>query len=180
MKRNQLSALIAAAFLAVTAGDVVAAPAQAQTTAFTYQGQLDAGGTLATGTYNFTFTLYDAATGGNVIGSPQSQSIDVVNGVFTTDLDFGLVFNGTQYWLEIKVGSQTLVRSPDRQRRSGCAICVERAARSARSARPDRRDGPTGATGTAGATGATGPAGMTGATGSTGAAGVQGATGRKA
>ncbi len=108
MKRNQLSALIAAAFLAVTAGDVVAAPAQAQTTAFTYQGQLDAGGTLATGTYNFTFTLYDAATGGNVIGAPQTQSIDVVNGVFTTDLDFGLVFNGTQYWLEIKVGTQTL------------------------------------------------------------------------
>src|ERR1700751_3442359 len=108
MKRNYLSAIIAAAFLAATGGDLAAAPAQAQTTAFTYQGQLDAGGTLATGTYPMTFTLYDAASGGNAIGAPQTQSIDVVNGVFTTDLDFGLVFNGTQYWLEIKIGSQTL------------------------------------------------------------------------
>ena len=140
MKRNHLSALIAAAFLAATGGDL-AAQTTAQTTAFTYQGQLDAGGTLATGTYQFTFTLYDAATGGNIIGSPQVQSIDVVNGVFTTDLDFGLVFNGTQYWLEIKVGSQPL---SERQ-----IINVVPVAQYALNSPPGARgpQGPTGATG---------------------------------
>ena len=56
--------------------------------------------------YYFTFTLYDALTGGNVVGAPINQAIVVGNGgLFTTDLDFGQIFNGTQYWLEIKVGS---------------------------------------------------------------------------
>ena len=79
----------------------------AQTTAFTYQGQLNAGGVLPTGqTYQFTFTLYDASSGGNVVGTPINQAILVGNaGLFTTDLDFGQIFNGTQYWLEIKVGT---------------------------------------------------------------------------
>jgi hypothetical protein len=78
-----------------------------QTTAFTYQGQLNAGGVLPSGqTYQFTFTLYDALTGGSVVGSPINQAILVGNGgLFTTDLDFGQIFNGTQYWLEIKVGT---------------------------------------------------------------------------
>ena len=85
----------------------IAAHATAQSTAFTYQGQLNAGGVMPTGTYQFTFTLYDAASGGaQVIGTaPIQRSIQVVNGLFTTDLDFGQVFNGAQSWLEIKVGT---------------------------------------------------------------------------
>ncbi|MEO5626085.1 MAG: hypothetical protein ABIQ70_08780 [Dokdonella sp.] len=78
-----------------------------QTTAFSYQGQLSAGGTLPNGqTYQFTFTLYDAATAGSVVGTPIQQALLVGNGgLFTTDLDFGQIFNVQQYWLEIKVGT---------------------------------------------------------------------------
>ena len=102
-------------FLAVLAALAVSylcistpASATAQSTAFTYQGNLNASGTPATGTYQFTFTLFDAATSGTQIGAPIQQSIDVVNGLFTTDLDFGSVFVGQQYWLEVRVGT-TLV-----------------------------------------------------------------------
>ena len=68
--------------------------ASPQTTAFTYQGQLDVGGELPSGqTYEFTFTLFDAVTGGNPIGAPIEQSILVSSGgIFTTDLDFGQIF----------------------------------------------------------------------------------------
>lgn len=87
-----------------------------QATAFTYQGQLNAGGILPSGqTYQFTFTLYDAASGGSVVGSPIPQAILVANGgLFTTDLDFGQIFNGQQYWLEIKVGT-TIGNEPRRR-----------------------------------------------------------------
>lgn len=86
------------------------AHADAQSTKFTYQGQLNANGVPAAGqTLQFTFTLYNAATGGAVVGTPITQSIPVGSGgLFTTDLDFGQVFNGTQYWLDIQVGGQEL------------------------------------------------------------------------
>ena len=104
MKRNRFYVLAATALMLAAAMNVQAAP---QTTAFTYQGQLTAGGILPSGqTFQFTFTLYDAATNGNVIGTPIPQAILVASGgLFTTDLDFGQVFNGQQYWLEIKVGA---------------------------------------------------------------------------
>jgi len=104
MQRKSLRALLALLLMSVAGIAVQAAP---QTTAFSYQGQLNAGGTLPTGTYQFTFTLYDAATGGaQVVGTaPIQRSIQVINGLFTTDLDFGQIFNGTQCWLEIKVGT---------------------------------------------------------------------------
>jgi hypothetical protein len=108
MKPSRLRALITAVLLSAAAY-TVAVPA-AQTTAFTYQGQLNAGGTLASGLYQFTFTLYDSASGGAaVVGAPSIQrSIQVINGLFTTDLDFGQIFSGTQYWLEIKVGTMVI------------------------------------------------------------------------
>ncbi len=48
--------------------------AAAQTTSFTYQGRLADGGQGATGTYQFTFKLFDAATGGNQIGAAISDN----------------------------------------------------------------------------------------------------------
>src|SRR5690349_9956161 len=106
MKCCRLYARIASVVLFVAAANAIAQTSP-QTTAFTYQGQLNAGGTLPSGqTYYFTFTLYDALTSGNVVGSPINQAILIGNGgLFTTDLDFGQIFNGTQYWLEIKVGA---------------------------------------------------------------------------
>jgi hypothetical protein len=104
MKRNRFYLLAATALMLAAAMNVQAAP---QTTAFTYQGQLTDGGILPSGqTFQFTFTLYDAATNGGVIGTPIQQAILVASGgLFTTDLDFGQKFNGQQYWLEIKVGT---------------------------------------------------------------------------
>jgi hypothetical protein len=40
----------------------------AQATAFTYQGRLTDAGNPANGNYDLRFQLYDAPTGGNVIG----------------------------------------------------------------------------------------------------------------
>jgi hypothetical protein len=64
--------------------------AQAQTTAFTYQGRLTEAGSPANGNYDIRIQLYDAQTGGNVIcGAQGSPNVSVVNGVFTLQLDFG-------------------------------------------------------------------------------------------
>ena len=62
----------------------------AQTTAFTYQGSLKNNGQPANGTFDFQFTLHSAATGTNVVGPTITVSnVEVVNGVFTTTLDWG-------------------------------------------------------------------------------------------
>jgi hypothetical protein len=105
MKRIRLFALFTWVLM-LAASNAFALPTL-QTTAFTYQGQLNAGGVLPSGQiFQFTFTLYDAVTAGNVVGTPVSQAILIGNGgLFTADLDFGQIFNGTQYWLEVKVGT---------------------------------------------------------------------------
>lgn len=74
-------------------------------TAFTYQGRLVDGGALANGDYDFQFTLYDALTDGNQVGSAVVQTITVTEGYFTTQLDFGAVFNGDARYLAIEVRS---------------------------------------------------------------------------
>src|SRR5215813_1319426 len=62
--------------------------AQAQTTAFTYQGKLTDSGNLATGNYDFQFTLFDALSGGAQQGTTQTVSnVTVTNGIFTVNLD---------------------------------------------------------------------------------------------
>lgn len=79
----------------------------AQTSPFTYQGQLTASGNPAVGLYDLRFTLHDAATAGNQVGSTLTNSpVNVSNGVFTVLLDFGsLVFDGSPRWLAIGVRS---------------------------------------------------------------------------
>ena len=74
-------------------------------TAFTYQGRLTAGGAPANGDYDLQFTLRDAPTAGNAVGSPIATApVTVSNGLFTVSLDFGAgVFNGTALWLDIGV-----------------------------------------------------------------------------
>ena len=76
------------------------------TTAFTYQGQLNDGGTNANGVYTMVFTLYDSSSGGNQIGSSITNSPTLANGLFTVNLDFGTGgFNGSSRWLDITVQS---------------------------------------------------------------------------
>ena len=79
-------------------------------TAFTYQGRLSDGGEPAEGSYDVRFRLYDAATGGTQVGSAVTRSdVDVSDGLFAVQLDFGSVFDGTALWLDVGVrpGSST-------------------------------------------------------------------------
>jgi hypothetical protein len=76
---------------------------------FTYQGRLAQEGQPATGAYDLTFTLYDQASGGNVVGNPQSESqFPIVDGLFTVALAFPGVFTGAQLWLDVTVNGQPL------------------------------------------------------------------------
>jgi hypothetical protein len=77
--------------------------ANAQGTAFTYNGKLNDRGNAANGSYDLCFTLYDAVTDGDVIGSVTNTATRVSKGLFIATLDFGNVFDGSDYWLEIAV-----------------------------------------------------------------------------
>ena len=84
---------------------VNATAANAQSTAFTYQGRLSDQGAPANGAYDFQFSLYDAPTNGNHLGSTLTGTgVGVTNGLFTEMLDFGSsIFTGADRWLQIGV-----------------------------------------------------------------------------
>jgi hypothetical protein len=90
---------------AITALVVWSTAVHAQTTAFTFQGQLANNGAPASGSFDMQFKLYDALTAGNQIASPITQpSVQVTNGAFTTQLDFGAgAFPGATRFLELSV-----------------------------------------------------------------------------
>jgi hypothetical protein len=73
--------------------------------AFTYQGELRVGGNPASAGYDMQFRLYDAASGGSVVGAPVAvNAVAVVGGLFSVPLDFGPAqFAGDAQWLEIAI-----------------------------------------------------------------------------
>src|SRR5208283_5669486 len=80
------------------------APAgRAQPTAFTYQGQLNNGGSPTSGAYDLRFQIYNGNNA--VVAGPLTNApTGVTNGLFTVTLDFGAgVFNGSALTLEIGV-----------------------------------------------------------------------------
>lgn len=78
--------------------------ARAQTPAFTFQGQLTSGAGNANGSYDLRFAVYDANVAGNFIAGPITNAATTVsNGLFTVALNFGAVFTGTNYWVELGV-----------------------------------------------------------------------------
>jgi hypothetical protein len=82
-------------------------------TAFTYQGQLTQAGQPYNGTANLVFDLYDAASGGNLLGTQTLNSVPVNGGLFTILLngagEFGAsAFNGDKRWLDITVNGTLL------------------------------------------------------------------------
>src|SRR5579884_1464511 len=78
--------------------------AHAQGTAFTYQGRLNDGSGSANGAYDLRFAIFNALTNGTEIAGPITNSAtSVSNGLFMATLDFGPIFTGTNYWLEIAV-----------------------------------------------------------------------------
>lgn len=113
-RRNQPALWVALILLGVVS------LARAQTTAFTYNGRLNLNGVPVNGAYEMRFTLYDAATGGAIVGSPLSlQPVNISNGLFATRIDFGAdVFTGPTRWLDIAVrpvGAAALVPLIPRQ-----------------------------------------------------------------
>lgn len=83
----------------------LAAPLSAWASSFSYQGSLTDNGGAADGTYDMSFTLYDAAQAGAAIGAPICQDqVAVADGLFTVMLDFGdSPFDGQALWLEVGV-----------------------------------------------------------------------------
>lgn len=173
MKRKQLCVLIASLLLSATVVDISAATPQVP--AFSYQGQLNAGGTFPTGVYQFTFTLFDSASGGSVVSGtvPIQQSIQVIDGLFTTDLNFGQIFNGTQYWLDVQVGTSIINEEELSARQPINVVPVALYALNS----PAGLAGPTGPQGAQGPQGPQGPQGDQGLVGPQGVQGPQGSAG---
>ncbi len=97
------------ASLLVSAGPVNAAD---MGTEVTCQGNLTDGGGPVTGQVDMRFTLFDAATLGNPVGTTaifdgqggNGAAVDVADGLLTVSPDFGSnVFDGTALWLQIEV-----------------------------------------------------------------------------
>ena len=85
---------------------LLALTAFAQTaTTFTYQGRLYNNGQLASGNYVLRIRPYSAATDGSPLAaSVDTPALSVVDGIFSTTLDFGnSVFIGTPVFLDIQV-----------------------------------------------------------------------------
>jgi hypothetical protein len=94
-------------FMALIMAGLLAVPIAAQTTAFTYQGKLTDAGSLANGTYDMQFKLFDTvtvATGTQQGVTITNSTVQVTNGIFAVNLDFGTnVFTGAARYLEISV-----------------------------------------------------------------------------
>jgi hypothetical protein len=110
-------------FLPVTAAGamlLIASQVIAQSSAFTYQGRLTQDGISADGDHDFRFRLYELESGGTPVGPSLTLSaVTVVEGLFSTALDFGqVVFDGADRWLEIDVrphGTDVFVTLAPRQ-----------------------------------------------------------------
>jgi len=71
---------------------------------FTYQGFLKDSGNPANGIYDFRFSLWTAPSGGTRVGEVLFvNNVSVQNGLFTVQLDFGAVWDGSDRYLEISV-----------------------------------------------------------------------------
>lgn len=87
----------------------LSAAAMAQSTAFSYQGQLQDGGVPANGLHDFRFRLFDAASGGTQVGTTQcADNLLVTGGVVTATIDFGNQFiTPAQRFMEVEVRRDT-------------------------------------------------------------------------
>ena len=103
MYQRKSSILSLAIILAIVF--VFAQTATAQTTAFNFQGRVNDGSNPANGRYDLEFWIYDAITAGNQVGATISKpNLMLVNGVFSTQLDFGInVFTGADRFMETRL-----------------------------------------------------------------------------
>ena len=91
-----------AAALCTAAGLATAQPIDGT---FTYQGELKDAGVLADGLYDINFALFAQEIGGAALTNDLIEDVQVEDGLFTVDLDFGLAqFEpGQKRWMLIQV-----------------------------------------------------------------------------
>ncbi len=99
MKRIKFLDIFAMLLIFITLGSIAI---HAQTTEFSYQGFITDNNAPANGNYDLEFRLFDAATGGTLIGTLQRSNVAVSDGIFGVVLDFG-AFPPTNRFLEIGV-----------------------------------------------------------------------------
>ena len=91
--------------------NIFAPVSQAQSsigTAFVFHGYLSNAAGAVNSNCDLRFRLYDSESVGRQIGSDLFRTaVQVVDGRFTTELDFGATFTGTARWLEISVRCPT-------------------------------------------------------------------------
>ncbi len=85
-------------------------------TAFTYSGMLMDESNPANGLYDFSFGLFDMDVNGMQLGSDVNvPMVNVIDGLFKVDLDFGSgIFTGQATWLDISI-RQTATELLDQQ-----------------------------------------------------------------
>ena len=71
---------------------------------FTYHGTLQDAGEAANGKYELRLTLYSGASGGSVLAGPVTvYDVEVKDGNFVTNVDFGPLALSSQAWLGVEV-----------------------------------------------------------------------------
>jgi len=176
MRMNTTIALMLAACLTPW---VAASPV---TPGITYEGTLaDTDGPF-TGTKDFTFGLWDAASGGTLLADVSMPGTTVSDGRFAVDIPFALTHfsTGEERYLEVTADATTF--SPrHRLTPSPFALYALSGNEGPEGATGEQgpqgepgEQGPVGAAGAVGPEGPQGPAGDTGATGATGNTGPQG------
>ncbi|MDX2147018.1 MAG: hypothetical protein SFZ23_05800 [Planctomycetota bacterium] len=110
-----MTARTLARFASLTALAASTAPLLAQSTAFTFQGELKQGAGLASGLFDFQFRLFSAASGGSQLGSTQClDNVSVVDGRFSVAIDFGQQFDvPSSRFLAIEVRPDTGLACPN-------------------------------------------------------------------
>ena len=100
---------LCATALAIALAGLLAGPsplrAQSVTPAFTYQGELRSGGSVANGSFDMEFRLYPVDAGGAQVGPTVTRNAVVVaQGLFAVPLDFGAAqFAGDRQFLEVRI-----------------------------------------------------------------------------
>lgn len=180
MNRRTLTTLIGALTVAWSSANALAQVS----TAFTYQGELTAGGAVINDTADLRFSLWTTESDGTQIGSTiELLAQPVTLGRVRAELDFGAApFTANQdRWIQIEVRSpagpgqyQTLA---PRQKLAATPFALFALNGNPGPAGPQGPIGPTGATGAQGPIGPTGATGAQGPIGNTGPAGPIGPTG---
>ncbi len=114
MKTKFHHSFIALTLLALSSLNLQLSTAFAQGTAFTYQGQLQNGGSPVAGSYDLVFTLYLVNSGGTAMAGPVTNTATAVtNGLFTTQVDFGPnVFTGSTNGWKLPLAQMARTVSP--------------------------------------------------------------------